>query len=278
MKRLLPLTLLALFLVAGVGCDSTEEDSIDGDSSVTGTIINSQTGGGLADALVTFSRGEASRDDVTDESGEFTIDGIATGPYTVTISAEGFIDRVINDYEVGEGMNEFPSNLAVVTEAPPAGAYRIVLSWGERPSDLDSHITGPDGQGGRFHVYYADQEFGDVADLDVDDVTSFGPETVTLTPSNDGLYRYSVFNFSNQGDDGSQGIAGEIEDSEPALVQVYTENELIREYTAPASTPGNTWRIFEMTVDGDDVSISDVNTYVDASGSGDIGVFRMPGK
>jgi uncharacterized protein YfaP (DUF2135 family) len=276
MKRLLSLTLLAVLLVAGVGCDSNEEENIDGDASVTGRIINSQTGDGLADALVAFARGGATREDRTDDDGEFTIDGIATGSYTVTISAEGFIDRVINDFEVGTGANEFPQGI-VITEAPPAGAYRIVLSWDEQPRDLDSHLTGPDGQGDRFHVYFSDRAFGDVANLDRDDVTSFGPETTTLTPEAAGLYRYSVHNFSTQSESGSEGIAGEIEDSSPALVQVYTEGELLREYTAPDATPGNTWRVFEMSVSGDGVSFNDVNEYVDANYS-DAGDFRMSGK
>lgn len=278
MKRFLPLSLLALLLIAGVGCDSTEEDNIDGDASVTGTIVNSQTGQGLADALVTFARGDAEREDRTDSTGVFTIDGIATGSYRVTISAEGFIDQVIEDYEVGEGANEFPENLSVIAEAPPAGAYRIVLSWGDRPSDLDSHLTGPDGQGDRFHVYYSDQTFGEIANLDHDDTSSFGPETVTLTPTNDGTYRYSVHNYSEQDSTGSQGIAGEIEESIPALVQVYTEEGLFREYTAPDATPGDTWRVFELEVSGNDVDITDVNEYFDASSSSDTGVFRTPGK
>ena len=125
MKRFLPLSLLALFLLVGVGCDSNDEDNIDGDASVTGMITESQTGNALVDALVTFARGDAERSALTDSTGTFTIDGIATGSYTVTISAEGYIDVVINDYEVDDGANTFPQT--VVTEAPPAGAYRIEI-------------------------------------------------------------------------------------------------------------------------------------------------------
>jgi hypothetical protein len=276
MQRLLPLTLLALFLLVGIGCDNNEETNIDGDSSVTGTIVDSQLGEPIVDALVSVSRGDASREDRTDETGTFTIDGIATGTYTFRVTSEDYLDFTIEDFEVGEGMNTVPQ--VVVTEAPPAGAFRIVLSWGDQPSDLDSHLTGPDGNDGRFHVYFANRAFGEVADLDRDDVTSFGPETITVTPEADGMYRYSVFNYSNQGENGSQGIAGEIENSTPALVQVYNDQGLVREYTAPESAPGNTWRVFEMNVSGDNANITDVNEYVDASGSGDIEVFRLPAK
>lgn len=276
MQRFFPLTLLALFLLVGIGCDNSEEANIDGDSSVTGTIVDSQEGQAIVDALVTVSRGEASRSDRTDETGTFTIDGIAEGSYTFRVTAEGLLDFVIEDFEVGEGMNTVPQ--ITVAEAPPAGAFRVVLSWGDNPSDLDSHLTGPDGNGDRFHVYFSNREFGDVADLDRDDVTSFGPETITLAPETDGMYRYSVFNYSNQGENGSQGIAGEIENSSPALVQVYNDQGLVREYRAPDAEPGNTWRVFEINVDGDNATINDVNEYVDASGSSDLEVFRMPAK
>lgn len=277
MQRFLPLCLLTLLLVIGVGCDSAEDDDLSGDATVTGTITESQTGEGLPGALVRFARGGASVEAETDSTGTFTIDGIATGSYTVTISADGHINVVINDYEVTEGTNTFPQT--VLTETPPVGAYRIVLSWGQEPDDLDSHLTGPDGQGGRFHVYYSDEEFGDVANLDDDDTDSFGPETITLTPQTDGTYRYSVHNFADQGETGSQGIAGEVNDLDiPALVQVYTDQGLLREYRAPASTPGDTWRVFEMNVNDGNATFTDVNTYLDADGSDDTGVFRLPGK
>jgi hypothetical protein len=51
---------------------------------------------------------------------------------------------------------------------------RIVLTWGERPADLDSHITYPGN-----HIFFRSKK-GTDANLDVDDTTSFGPETITL--------------------------------------------------------------------------------------------------
>lgn len=277
MRRFIPITLFAFLLVTGIGCDSAEDDSIEGDSTITGTLVDSQTGNAIVDALVRFSRGDASLEATTDQTGTFTIDGIAAGTYTVTIRADGFLEVVLNNVEVGEGVNTLPQT--VVTEAPPAGSFRIVLSWGRSPSDLDSHLTGPDGAGERFHVYYANSSFDDVAELDRDDTSGEGPETITVNPSTNGVYRYSVFNFSDQGDTGSQGIAGSVNDLDiPAFVQVYDDQRLLREYRAPAATPGNTWRVFEMNVSNGNATITDVNTYVDASGSSDIGAFRMPAK
>lgn len=275
MQRLLTLTLLTFLLLTGIGCDSAED--IDGDATVTGIVVDSQGGDPITGALVRFVRGSASVEATTDATGTFTIDGIATGTYTVTIRADGFLDVVLNDVVIVDGANTLPQTVATV--APPAGAFRIVLSWGTEPRDLDSHLTGPNGEGGRFHVYFSDETFSDIAMLDTDDTNGEGPETITLTPRTNGMYRYSVHNFSDQSTSGSQGIAGTVNDQDiPARVQVYTNQGLLREYRAPAAAPGDTWRVFEMNVTNGNATINDVNTYVDASGSGDIEVFRMPGK
>ncbi len=50
------------------------------------------------------------------------------------------------------------------------GIITVTLTWGAQP-DVDLHVFEPDGS----HVYYSDR-FGSVGYLDVDDVTSFGPE------------------------------------------------------------------------------------------------------
>jgi hypothetical protein len=275
MKRLLPF--LCLFaLVAFVGCDSNDDDddNLDGPATITGQITDSQLGEAIADATVIFSRGQAERSTTTDADGEFTIENIATGTLLMTVRATGYLE-FSEEIEVVDGVNEIPS--IPVAVAPPAGAYRIVLSWGQQPSDLDSHLTGPDGNNGRFHVYFGNRSFGEVADLDRDDVTSFGPETITVNPETDGMYRYSVHNYSNQSTTGSQGIAGTIENSIPARVQVYSSQALVREYRAPAATDGNTWRVFEMNVSGSNVTFTDRNTYVTASSAGDAGTFRGVG-
>jgi hypothetical protein len=267
---------LALLLLAGAvflfsACDSSDPD-LDGDADITGLVLDSQQGSPVVGATVTFRRGNAERQGTTDATGTFLITDIATGTYTMSITADGFLEVVLENVVITDGLNELDPT--VVTEAPPAGAYRIVLTWGQRPSDLDSHLTGPTAGGERFHVYFVQMNPVSYASLDRDDVTSFGPETITVTPEVNGMYRYSVFNFSDQSTQGSQGIAGEIDNSTRARVQVYSSTGLVREFLAPPSTPGNTWRVFEMNATGGTATITSVNTYVTASGSSDMGTFR----
>jgi hypothetical protein len=80
---------------------------------------------------------------------------------------------------------------------------QFVLTWGAQPNDLDSHLSGPDGQGGRFHILYNNRAPVDFADLDIDDTDAFGPERVTVRRSAStggmlvaGEYRYWVYNYN----------------------------------------------------------------------------------
>jgi uncharacterized protein YfaP (DUF2135 family) len=60
-----------------------------------------------------------------------------------------------------------------------------ILQWAAQPTDLDAHLSGPDGQGGRFHLFFANRTQPPVpyASLDTDNTTSFGPETLTISKS-----------------------------------------------------------------------------------------------
>lgn len=65
----------------------------------------------------------------------------------------------------------------------PGGGWRAVLTWDEEPYDLDSHVFV---HGTTCHTWYADPQVichskNDIKiDLDVDDMESYGPETITF--------------------------------------------------------------------------------------------------
>ena len=60
-----------------------------------------------------------------------------------------------------------------------AGQFRFILTWGEEPRDLDSHLWIPTGVGIYTHVYFSNRGTllgaSPYAELDVDDTYSFGP-------------------------------------------------------------------------------------------------------
>ena len=79
-----------------------------------------------------------------------------------------------------------------------------MLVWGQTPTDLDSHLVGPNSLSdttSRFHLYFSNQivklsESGAcVADLDYDDTTSWGPEIVTIHNNVPGVYYYYVYDL-----------------------------------------------------------------------------------
>ncbi len=79
--------------------------------------------------------------------------------------------------------------------------YQFTLTWGELPEDLDSHLWTPEIEGSSYHVYYVNK--GSVATapyafLDVDDVTSWGPEHIIIQQPFPGIYYYSVHHFNGE--------------------------------------------------------------------------------
>ncbi|PJN61272.1 hypothetical protein PAEAM_24460 [Paenibacillus sp. GM1FR] len=85
-------------------------------------------------------------------------------------------------------------------EIPTQDETRFVLTWGKDPVDLDSHLVGPAGDEGMFHTYYSDKQYYNngelMVDLDLDDVTSYGPETTTIRHLLPGTYTFYVHHFS----------------------------------------------------------------------------------
>ena len=145
---------------------------------------------------------------------------------------------------------------------------RAFLSWGENPSDLDTHFAGDGVQ-----IYFNNKDFtqswqkGSLSSqpyilLDTDDTTGFGPEMLTIVKGvSSGTYYFCVHNFSGQ-------VSGGIEDSE-AVVQ-YITDQTSRRFDVPTSNPNNynVWRVFKLEINSSDaLTITDINAYADGSSS-----------
>ncbi|NMX61882.1 tetratricopeptide repeat protein [Pseudomonas sp. WS 5111] len=125
---------------------------------------------------------------------------------------------------------------------------RVVLTWGQSPSDLDSHMIFPGN-----NIYF-NSKTGTDAELDVDDTDSYGPETITLQKKHYGeSYVYAVHDFSNRTDTGSTALS-----ESQAKVFVYMGQSLVRTYYVPTNRTGNLWTVFRMTGSGD---FQDINTF-----------------
>ena len=132
---------------------------------------------------------------------------------------------------------------------------RVVLSWGEKPFDLDSHLIFPGG-----HIYFDSKE-GTDANLDVDDTDSYGSETVTISKKHFGeSYIYAVQDYSNKGLPNSNYLS-----ASKAKVFVYVGSSLVRSYSVPAGKRGNIWTVFKLNPNGE---FEDINSVTSANFNG----------
>lgn len=176
---------------------------------------------------------------------DYTTAELPAGNYTVQIvdertgitEEERYITSAFNIKVLG-GMTIGDQN-GYVSNGVTSDELRIVLTWGSTPSDLDSHLVGPTADDSKFHVYYGDKTYGFEADLDVDDTSSYGPETVTIHSFNEGIYTYAVHDYTNKNSSYSTAMA-----NSGAQVKVYRGAELIATYNVPANMDGTLWTVF----------------------------------
>jgi hypothetical protein len=193
------------------------------------------------------------------------VDGASGSPLDAALStvqrlAQGLNGTTVQDSPV---LLYLEASDAVVTfeVTPGQGNGRlgltIVLTWGQNPSDLDSHLTGPEPTFGRFHLYYphanGNSPVPRQASLDLDDTSSFGPETTAILGPIDGTYRYSVHDFTNSGSAVSTALG-----SSEARVTVFVgaNPTPAHEFDVPSGA-GTLWTVFEY--DGATGQVTPVN-------------------
>jgi uncharacterized protein YfaP (DUF2135 family) len=125
---------------------------------------------------------------------------------------------------------------------------RIVLNWGKYPEDLDSHLSF---QGN--HIYFQHKK-GNMANLDVDDTDSYGPETITIENKKFGeAYHYFVHDYSNKEDMNSSQLS-----ASGAKVFVYVGQSLVKTYYIPKNKKGNVWNLFKINENGEIIDINNI--------------------
>lgn len=262
-------------------------DTMTGNGDVNGEVIDARTGEGLAGVTLSF------RTNVNNRTGDVvtTVTTEADGAYSASLPAGIYtVEASLDEYSTNY-MTVYSFGAADTYEAPALSIFRsfsgynntnafatIQLTWGENPSDLDSHLTGPDvslagsySSGDRFHIAYYDQQHvsdtvsyvdfnasnpcateGVIASLDLDDITSYGPETTTICRVESGVYSFYVHHFS-----GSSTIS-----ASPAVVNVTTASGITRTFTAPVGATGSSsdvWHVFDLSSNG---NITSVNEFI----------------
>ncbi|MCB1150245.1 hypothetical protein KDK88_01765 [bacterium] len=100
-------------------------------------------------------------------------------------------------------------------------AYRIELTWGAEPRDLDSHLYSPNGE----HMYYGNRTITG-ADLDTDDTSGFGPENTRISFLVEGdvdHYEYKVYLYSGSDDSGELATVKVFRGGDPNPTHVWQQ-------------------------------------------------------
>ncbi len=187
------------------------------------------------------------------EAGIYMAD-VETGDYTLQFQKHGFIPCSFN---VNMGFDENPREV-VCAMTPEIKNIRIVLTWGSRPRDLDAHLSGPNPDGGDFHIWYRHKMLiGGKDFLDRDDTSSYGPETITIYKPAKGDYYYAVHDYSNRHSSRNRRLS-----ASGARVQVYGDNKLMGSFEVPANKKGTVWHVFKIDQTNQIVPINTID-YVD---------------
>ena len=170
------------------------------------------------------------------------------GDYVVYLYANSWPPYVGSWGEKGEPAMQFVS-----TWTGEDNEWRIVTSWAVN-HDNDAHLKLPDGT----HIYYSNK--GSLtsfpwAQLDLDDTTSTGPETITISQLQSGTNKFYVCDFTNRNNSSSTWLSN----SSGCLVRVYLGENLVGTWNIPTGRTGPYWHVFNI-VNGVVQEINNVQT------------------
>lgn len=221
--------------------------------TMNGSLINGKTGVAISGASVIVHyvdyKGESIIYDTvtTNTSGVFKIENAVLGEtYTLEIAADGYVSKEITVVCTGEVITV---GTIVIIPVTSANIMTIILTWGANPSDLDTHFSG-----NGYHVYYSSKTASGAV-LDLDDTSSYGPETLTLDTSilPVGTYSYYVHWYYGSGTWSTSG----------ANVEVYLGNDYINSFHVPSTLTGSSgqWNVFNIAIANNPNSVSSIDKH-----------------
>lgn len=242
-----------------------DRDTADTLGKVEGNVIDGVTGRLLKDVDYIIYKGWSNQGSEIVESGKLK-DGklsldLEPGNYTLELKKPNYVD-LINNFAVNGGKTstlnsalspetigstETSGNIDTIHTS--GNGLRIILTWDRYPYDLDSHFFAIDTDTGElaFETYYSrknayDKEGKVVVNLDLDDTTSYGPETTSLYRlENNRYYRFKVHDYSN----GGSTTSNQMSSLSNARVNVYSDGRLVATFHVPPEIPATWWHVFD---------------------------------
>ena len=210
------------------------KDALNGDL-VEGALLELYPG---ADAAKT---GGPVASAVSRANGAYSV-SLPCGTYTAYVSKDGYKTGTVIIHSVGEKTSG--NQDCAITPNLPQGQVRIVLTWGANPSDLDSHLVN---RTQHIHIYYPENSKKaivngrEVANLDLDDTSSYGPETTTILQQLTGKYTFYVHDYSNLGATRNARFLAQ----SGAVVTVYVGDQDPVIFRVP-DLEGTLWEVFSL--------------------------------
>ncbi len=224
------------------------------------SVINSRTGDTISDITINVREGFNNRlgstiSEINTSNTNFI--SLSPGLYTFELIKNGYRQTFENKI-INSTLTELNFNMLANTDTEDSSSDNdafatIILTWGENPRDVDSHtiLTVDDSN---IDVYFANKSYGAtpidknnpcatddvVVSLDLDDVTSYGPETTTICDGTKGPFTFKVHHFSGNSNIGQS----------PTNILVRTKDGSQYEFTAPTTgftgTNSDVWNVFTL--------------------------------
>lgn len=201
-----------------------------------GKVQNMVNGHAIGGVRLRFIRRGKLVHSLTTRSRGFYGANLPQGTYSVVATKTGYITVRTTVFVRGGRNVRLNINMSPTL---PAGQYRIAVTWGKHPKDLDSYFTTPGGCTISYRRKRCTRR-GGRTELDLDAVHGFGPETITIKHLGRGMYSYKVHQYSRKGSLASSG----------AQVVVYKGSRKLKNFKVgrDGKLRGRYWHVF--TLDG----------------------------
>lgn len=214
----------------------------------TGYVVDAFNGEHIPNAKIKIYRGISNVTEnlitevSSDAMGSYRVE-LEPGNYTAYASADNYVSGKSNILVLPKETTN--NQNCTITPVLKEGEIRAILTWGENPRDLDSHLVGPTPDGSRFHIYYSNKSYYynsiQYDNLDVDDTSSYGPETTSVYVGVDGTYTYYVQDFSNKSSTNSNALS--LSGAQVKLYKYGVDEPIV--FNVP-NKDGTLWKVFSI--------------------------------
>lgn len=248
------------------------------------TIRNSRTGMDISDVNINIREGFNNRlGEITQTLNSSENLSLRPGIYTFELSKADHETRyqtvTISSSTTNLNFDLISLNNTTTPTINSEAFATIIVRWGENPRDIDSHLiftksTNTESEL-KSRVYFSNTFVGArptdvnnpcatagvIASLDLDDTTSYGPETTTICDGTNAPFEFKLHHYS-----GSSNIG-----ASPTTVELITRDGSRYEFTAPTTgfsgTYQDVWNVFTLEENQNVQTVNTISTYSETIGS-----------